>query len=332
VALSPSGSRSVAVGTSEPAPFRLTPEGSDAAEALTVVIMAGGFSPPPLAEAASCSPLDLFVSPGETVCSLWVSAVRSLEGTVSVEDMMCVCGGSTPLPTSSMGALRTIADQTDYRGPAGALRDALERRRPDGLVLVAEAARLCFADIRALLASHRSRRAEVTVAALPDGTPAGVYLLQAATLDLVPHKGFMDLKEQWLGKLVAEGRAVFVHEFPAGSCPPIRTREEYIRAILQRHSEFGSAAADAGGPEPRLIVGTHHSRSIICAASDIASSAVVVDSVVMPGAVVGPGALVVRSVVCRDVRVPAGAVVVDAVFGPRGLVKDSGAPARGSAA
>lgn len=289
---------------------------------LSVVVMAGGFSPPPLAEAAGCSPLDLFVSADQTVCDRWIEATRALGAVAEIEDMLCICGGSTPAPARSLGALRVIADESDYRGPAGSLRDALGRTPSASLILVAEAARICNADLRSLLDGHVAGGAAVTVVAHADRSPAGLYLFGRATLDLVPHKGFMDLKEQWLGKVLEAGVPVAVHTIPNGSCPPIRTRGEYIRAVVAASPHTRADPTDSS-LEPRTLVGARRTRSIVCRGAEVADEAVVVDSVVMPGAVVEPEALVIRSLVCPDTRVAAADTVIDSVLGPRGLTKDA---------
>jgi NDP-sugar pyrophosphorylase family protein len=311
--------------------LRITSGQPESQPRLSVVIMAGGFSPPPLAEAAGCSPLDLFVSTDQTVGDRWVQSCLRLSTSAKVDDMLCICGGSTPAPTASPGALRVIADETDYRGPAGSLRDALDRTPADSLVFVAEAARICNADLQSLVSGHLSAGAAVTVAAHDDGSPAGLYVLRRSTLDLVPHKGFMDFKEQWLGKVITEGLPVKVHHFPDGSCPQIRTRAEYIRAML---SPAGNAQPNQAEPdlEPRTLIGSRQTRSIICRGARVSDEAVVVDSVVMPGAVIEPEALVVRSLIASDTRVDAQHSVIDSVLGPRGIVRDPSTEPAGSSA
>ena len=288
---------------------------------LTAVFLAGGFSPPPIAEAAGRSPLDLFVSPAETVCDRWVEALRVLGTSVRIEETLCVCGGSVPGPRCAASGVRVVADQSDYRGPAGALRDAVRSTRGEGLILVAEAARVCGVDLRAFLEVHLAREAAVTVAAHEDGSPAGLYLLSRAALELIPERGFMDLKEQWLGRVLGEGMPVWVHQVPTGSCPPIRTRTEYLRAVL---SGVGDASAPMPGPafEPRMLLGTGQSGSILCTGAMVDADSIVVDSVVMPGATVEAGAIIIRSLVCSETRVREGQPVIDSVVGPRGPVSD----------
>ncbi|MCC7389719.1 MAG: hypothetical protein IT431_13230 [Phycisphaerales bacterium] len=281
--------------------------------------MAGGFSPPPIAAATGQAALDLHASPTETLLDRWLAAIGSLEPVVPVSGVLCACGGAAPAPREPSGRVRVFPDQSDYRGPAGALRDALDLLPPTPLVLALEAARICRLDLGEVVRAHTAREADVTVVAHADGSPAGVYLLRRDSLDLVPPKGFMDLKEQWLGRVVGEGQRVLVHRIPSGSCPRVRTRLEYLRAVLPWDSCSISAAAEAQH-EPRVLGGARVSRSLVCAGAEVRPGAVCVDSVVLPGAVLEPGALVARSVIASEIHVREGMEIVDAVLGPQGIV------------
>jgi len=161
----------------------------------------------------------------------------------------------------------------------------------------------------------------VTVAAHADGSPAGLYLLSPSTLELVPPRGFMDLKEQWLGRVLAEGLPVWVHQIPSGSCTPIRTRQDYLRAVLPGIADTDAARTEPAF-EPRILGETSQAGSLVCRGALVDREAILVDSVVLPGGVIESGAIVIRSVVCADARVPAGRTVVDSVYGPRGQVAD----------
>ena len=127
------------------------------------------------------------------------------------------------------------------------------------------------------------------MAANPDGSPAGVYLVRCGGLDLVPAAGFVDLKEQWLPRAVEAGLNVRVFQLRAPGARPLRTRQEFLTAVVP--------------------AGTR----IVCPGGLIGPDASVTDSIVMPGAVVGPACTIVRSVLCPESRVRAGANIVDAV-------------------
>lgn len=309
-------------------PLRLSADTDGAERPLTVALMAGGFSPPPLAEAAGCSLLDLFVAPGQRLSDHWRASLRAMDGAVQTERTLCLCGGSTPLPRNTLGSWHTILDETDYRGPAGALRDAVTHSTPRdsrGPVLAIEAGRVCSLDLASLVAFHRARSADVTIGVLPDGGPAGVYMLERSMLDAIPEKGFMDLKEQYLDRLVEKGAELFVHRFESGTCRPARRLREYIDVIAPQSARAGTLAS------PQLVASRGATGSLICELAEVSPDAVVVDSVVMPGARVERGATVVRSLVCEGCVVPRDLTVIDKVVGPRGVVSDdeAGQPGKG---
>jgi mannose-1-phosphate guanylyltransferase len=283
--------------------------------------MAGGFSPPPLGVAAGCSVLDMHLTRRETVLDYWQHALATLERAGVAGERLCLCGGSTPLPRSTLGVLRTIVDQSDYRGPAGALRDACERLGAETTIIAAEAARCCTADLGQMLAFHYRSGADVTVARNGDESPAGIYVFARALLGGVPHAGFMDLKEQWLTKLVAEGRAVMVHDLAASGAIPLRSRQEFLRAV---RACSGVESDEAGSLEPRVLADRRCAGSVICDGAVVAPDAIIVDSVVLGGARVGNGALVARSIVGPGSVVHDGEQVIDAVVGPAGVTSEQG--------
>src|SRR5690606_24941979 len=124
---------------------------------------------------------------------------------------------ATPAPSrpSVTGTSVTIhQDSNHFRGPAGVARDACGDLGVDDHVLIAEGARLPPAGLRELVADHAASGADVTVAANPDGSPAGLYLARCATMEIVPRRGFVDLKEQWLSRAVEQRMRVRVFALP----------------------------------------------------------------------------------------------------------------------
>lgn len=294
--------------------------GGQGAPGVVFVLMAGGFSPPPLGLAAGCSVLDMHLTRELTVLGRWQEAVATLDRAGVAQGHLCLCGGSTPLPESTMGLLRTVVDKSDYRGPAGALRDACERLHPDTTILAAEAARCCTANLSELVTFHVQRGVEVTVGRNADESPAGLYVLSRRMLDRVPQVGFMDLKEQWLSKLVGGGVEVAVYELPGAGAPLLRTRADFLRSVRA----MGSAepVEQERGLEPRILTSRACTASVVCDGATVAPDAVIVDSVLLPGSRVGGGALVARSIVGPGGVVEEGAEIVDAVVGPTGITRD----------
>jgi hypothetical protein len=255
------------------------------------VLLAGALRPSPLVEAAGCSVLDFYLTPDSTVLGLWIDRLTELEPVEADEiPLRIVHGRTNPVPRNPGGAallgLRIVQEAGEYRGPAGVARDACEGLDPDATILLADAGRYIATSLEPMLRAHRERRAGVTVACNADRTPAGVYLIQRRTLDLVPRAGFVDLKEQWLRRALEGGVGVWTHVLGgvgagAGSLP-IRTRPR-------------------GG-------------AVVAPGAAVAPGAYAADCIIMPGARVEAGAVVARSVVGPGALVASGAEVIDEVF------------------
>lgn len=293
--------------------------GSPAAS-VVFVLMAGGFSPPPLGTAVGCSVLDLYLTREQTLLDRWQWAVSTLDRAGLAGDRLCLCGGSTPLPEHTPGSIKVVVDKSDYRGPAGSLRDACEEFGPETTIIAAEAARCCTIDLARMFGRHTTSGADITVGRNADQSPSGIYILSRSVLDSVPHAGFMDLKEQWLSKLIGEGCDVRVHELREAGALPLRTRAEFLYAMHVCSDEADHP--DHAGLEPRVLSQTRRAGSVICEGAEVAPDAVLVDSLIMPGAKIEAGALLARCIVGTGCAVRAGQEIVDAVVGPNGITYD----------
>jgi NDP-sugar pyrophosphorylase family protein len=148
-----------------------------------------------------------------------------------------------------------------------------------------------------------------------------VFALRRAALDLVNRLGFMDLKEQWLTKMLAAGGKAFAHPLRGRGAMPLRTRRNLLDAarvgagldVSERVAEPVSRRRTERG-----VSGA----TVLCAGARVAASAVVHDAVVMPGAEVGEDAVVVRTIVAPGVRVENGSELIDVVAGPSGPRSD----------
>jgi glycosyltransferase involved in cell wall biosynthesis len=285
----------------------LTAQGIDLA---ATIILAGGLRPSPLARAAGCSVLDLWPTPDQTVLDAWLDRIAELAGELSrVIPVRVVHDAATPPPwprRGSGGPLIIEQEPRPLRGAAGLLHDVCRDYGSHDHVLVAEGARLLTCPLEPLLADHARHGADVTVAANPDHAPAGVYVVRCGVLDLVGPSGFVDLKEQWLPRVVDAGLNVRVHELAGSGAMPLRTRRQFV---------------DAAAPGDSRVV---------CAGGLIGPEATVTGSIVMPGAVVGPMANVVRSLLCPGSRVGAGAHIVDAVVRGSECLSDDASQAASS--
>lgn len=280
------------------------------------VLLAGGIKPSPLVAQTGLSVLDLSPRLGATVLSLWLDRFEALATPETRPEVRILHGSRTPAPDHAElrrrgSSYRIVAETDDYRGPAGAVRDACADLPSDTTVLIAEAARYVSGDLRPMLASHVQSGAAITVACNPDQSPAGVYLVLVEALSLVPPIGFMDLKEQWLGKAAQSGLNVRVHRLDGSYSYELRTRGDFLQAARAAGGVTGPTQHGSGG-----VVQNGNSASLahpVDVGVTVGPGAVIVDSVVMPGARIGPDAVVARSLVCPGGRVAQGQTVVDAV-------------------
>ncbi|HYE61221.1 MAG TPA: hypothetical protein VD997_04425 [Phycisphaerales bacterium] len=281
------------------------------------VLLAGSLRASPLAAAARCSVLDLYLTPSETVLDVWMRHFEAIAAALDQKPVVHVIyGAATPAPRvpkhSNRLEFKLQEDAQQFRGPAGAVRDACSCYPPDATVLVVEAARYVSGDLTRMVAEHQSKNADITVACNEDSTPAGLFLIRCATLELVPTKGFTDLKEQWLKKALDKSHSVRVHRLRDGYSYELRTREGFLHAAAAAggltstsvRSSTDSAVVPADSPDV-----VHAVRDDV----SIGNRAVIVDSVVMPGASIGEDAVVARSILCPGARVNAGGTVVEGV-------------------
>lgn len=291
------------------------------------VLLAGGLRKQPITAATGLSVLDLYVTSRQTLLGFWLERLlafgTSEAGAPEVRVMHCA---NTPAPAPPRGAgvcVRIAEDRQPYRGPAGIARDTCLDLPQDSLVLIAEAGRLPLADLRPLVADHIVAGADVTVAANEDGSPSGVYLARCSTLSIVPARGFMDLKEQWLSRVNSRGSIVRVSRLPSPGMPMLRTRAQFIRAVRLL---AGSPAGEPGFPTGlfRGAGPAHRLRSVVAEGAHVDDGALIVDSVVMPGATVEAGSVVARSIVCPGAIVRRGEERVDVVVSSSGVHSDSG--------
>lgn len=284
------------------------------------VLLGGGLSPSPLGGATGCSVLDLLIAPRETVLDRWLQRLGRLNG-LAVEGLPVIvaAGGSAPAPkivaSDSRRRFELVLHDREYRGAAGVLHDVTHDFDAASLLLVTEAARCPDFDIGEVVAHHLAERHAVTVAVNADGSPAGIYLLTRHLLGLVQSEGYMDLKEQWLGKVIAARHKVGVYRIADGWCRPLRTREQLLAAA--RASAADGRAAD-GVQHFSSDPGAISSGTFQCVSpeANVAADAVVIDSIIMPGARVGRACVVARSIVCAGASVADGEVLVDSVRSP----------------
>lgn len=281
-------------------------------------LLDGGVRPSPLVEQTGRSVLDLNLGPERRLLDVWIDALSDLAFDVDRPVLRVLHGGDVPAPSHRPeGVLRIeiTPDSDSYRGPAGVVRDAMWDLEPDTEFLVCEAGRYIATGLPELLECHRGTGADVTIAREASGSPAGLLVVSRATLDHVADRGFVDLKEQWLGKIIGKGAKVMVCDLPAGAALSIRTRLDLLQAA---RIEAGSADPTAFRDGPDLSARTRLARRVqagwaVSPRARVSESAVVARSIVMEGAVIGDDAVVSSSVVMPGAVVAPGSMVMDRV-------------------
>jgi mannose-1-phosphate guanylyltransferase / phosphomannomutase len=179
------------------------------------------------------------------------------------------------------------------RGAAGALRDAALSHNASVFV-VADGTAIPHVDITELLASHHRSEAMVTVVshreASRDGrssqVPSGIYVFNREALEVVPDRGFYDIKENLIPYLYRNRQrvAVFAVDKP---CPRVLDLPTYraVNAWMVDHLVASRAIPD----------GYVLSRGCLCHRdASIARDATLVGPILIgPGARIGPGAVIV---------------------------------------
>jgi len=298
---------------------------TESANVAAVILLAGGIRPSPLVRDARRSALDLSLTPERTALDFWLDALEGVASERPAEwalPIRIIHDAKTPAPrvedAVTAASITTEVDSGEYRGPAGVARDACEGYEDDALVVIADAARVVRVDVAEVVRRHEASGAAATVVCDADDAPAGLYVARCGSLTkLAPATGFMDLKEQWLGRVRGAGLPAGVHRVAPGRTWPLRTREDVLAAAQwlsggARWPRFSDAVVTARECDPEA----KHFR-VIAAGAHVEPGAIVVDSVVMPGAFIGSGAVVARSLVCPGTEVDRDAEVVDAVVSSR---------------
>jgi NDP-sugar pyrophosphorylase family protein len=274
------------------------------------VILGGGLQASPLQSLSSQSVLDVPITPGRSVLESMLDQVAHACGEHQRPPVLVVYGNPVPAPrppASRAGMNVTITPERHrWRGPAGVVRDVCDDLPAEADILVLEGARWLGASLAGLLADHKARGVDATVAQSPDQSPAGAYLIRRSALDFVPKQGFLDLKEQLFGKLRANSRHIAVHTMALPGGLSLRTLEDLLAAARIANPGLGGNV-------------------LVDPAASVDPSAVVLDSIVMADADVGPRAVVARSLVLAGARIGADAEVVDMVVGPDRATRDGAA-------
>jgi exosortase len=193
-------------------------------------------------------------------------------------------------------------------GSAGAVRQALCEAK-NGLAVVYTGNRLHSPSVEALVAEHRSSRADFSAVVNPDGQAAGIYVCDVAVKELIPEEGYSDIKEFLIPAMIRRGQVVKALTL-SENVGAFSDCQSYLRAVL---SNVESIACQTSGLVKRVSI---ESASVWASDSQAISDTCLFSGpvVIMSGAdigehctvqgpaIIGPNAKVRRNaMVCRSV-------------------------------
>jgi mannose-1-phosphate guanylyltransferase/phosphomannomutase len=302
---------------------------------MKAVVLAGGVRSG-LEIAGSGLPRALWPFPSQPLITSVIAFLRQ----AGCEQVAICANGKTKLIAEELssgtypnlaGASLHYSEDPLPRGPAGCLRDLQAWLGNDTFIAIQGTASYDF-DLQAMIDDHRRTGAAITVGArhCPDDPallePAGVYLVEPATLHLIQAQGYQDFKEQFLPKVIAAGMRVRCHSLK-GSATLIHSPGHYLSALRDAIVR-GAATPPAGYRRIGEGVIAHESAVVhpsarisgpvwIDAGAVIEERAVIAGPVVVgANARVGAGALLHRTVAMKETVLGADAEVFSAILPP----------------
>jgi mannose-1-phosphate guanylyltransferase/phosphomannomutase len=238
------------------------------------------------------------------------------------------------------------------RGAAGCIKDCEEWLGNETFVVVNGACLLVDVDLQHLLDEHRRNDAIVTVGASAEESsdeegsavalkPTGIYICEPEVFGYIRSRGYQDMKEQLIPRLVAAGKKVQAVAI-RGRVIPIRNEEAYLNAMVEvledsDAREFLAHHLSSKVPsvwiDPTATVDP--TARIVGPAYIGAGAKLMADSVVIGPAIVGPDcvieqdAIVNESIIWRGAHVGVGALVEQTVMAAESVV-GAGSEVRGS--
>lgn len=274
----------------------LTGRASTLANLRAVVLLGGIMRPSRLSQSMGRSMMDLPVNANTTVLGHWMAQAEELQKSCGLQALPVRLMLDRISPEAKSAApfhlrLRVERDFGEYRGTGGVLRDIAADYGDDDLLLVANGVQIIPGRLADIVSDMAEKGGDVTLVSHADGTPSGLMLLRRQVLSAIPQTGFVDMKEQALER-IAQEFDVRVLKLPNPSGYPVRSREEYLRALKALHRPEGDLALDGAGEDWRSTF------NVIEVGASVDPSARLFDSVVMAGGKVEAGAVLVRSIVC----------------------------------
>ncbi len=268
-----------------------------------MILLSGSVRPTRLGQAIQRSILDLPIDDNNTVLDNWHHEAVRLIDQLKLDDLpvRVMIDHESALPVSGPddGCMIIERDYAAFRGTGGVLHDLSREYEHGDYLLVASGAQIIVEELANLVVRLADMRPSVSIVSHNDGTLSGLMLIRCDVLDKIPSVGFIDMKEQALPKIAANGHVGVVScDKPTGL--PIRTLADYIRVLRWRQDRL------AGKTEIRSPYDEHWNATFSIVEKDaiISDNARIHDSVVLAGGHVESGAVLVSSIVCSGGRVP----------------------------
>ncbi|WP_428937815.1 hypothetical protein [Fontivita pretiosa] len=291
-----------------------------------MIILAGSVRPAGLLAAVKRPVLQLPLSQHTTVLQQWIHRAAEFRRRHPHVPVRLLLDSNSPqhnqndamMPPNCGPSLILERDPKPYRGTGGLLRDLAEACDFRGWFLVLNAAQRLSVPLERIHTHLSGVAGEVRLATDEAGVVDGAMLVNCDVLRKVPCIGYCDFKEQVLATLSQQGYSVGVARMPRHCGLPIRSREQYLRAVA---AEQACRAMDPESPpDPTEHNGDDASGepwrarfALIEKGACIDPSAIVHDSVILAGAKVARRSAVIRSVVCPGAAVSTGTIVQDAL-------------------
>jgi len=237
------------------------------------------------------------------------------------------------------GVAMTYAVEPSPLDTAGAIAFAARLAGIDSTFVVVNGDVLTDLDVGALIAFHRARQAEATVALTPVEDPsafgvvatdddgrvtafiekppreeaptnlinAGTYVLEPGFLDRVPAGRRVSIERETFPVLVEQGLLYAMAS--TGAWVDSGTPQKYLEANLAQAARLWGPASALIDPTATVAPTALVAGSVLGAAVNIEAEAIVTDSVILAGTKVGSGAKVRQSIIGRNVNIGAGATV-----------------------
>ena len=259
----------------------------------------------------------------------------------------------------AMGVRLAYAVEPEPLDTAGAVRFAASFAGIDDTFVVVNGDVLTDLDLSALMAFHRDREAEGTIALHPVADPsafgvvptddegrvtafvekpprdeaptneinAGTYVLEASVLERIPSGGRVSIERETFPAMVRDGRLFALSDdrywLDTGT-PAAYLEANFDYVDGKRGSVVAPGVSDRGDgvlvEGESSVEGQLEGRSVVFAGCVVESGARVEHSILGPGSVVSRGATVTGSVLMEGCRVAGDARVAGSVMGPRSIV------------